>query len=243
MKRGGHERAECTCMVLIKGGNKMNLSKKEAIIIAILSMLVIVLLVVGFSIFVITYGPQLVSGDAGSTDLDKPADFFVPTFALPPTRPPVENILFTPTVTESSGSIATRFVVATPTREIYPSITPVIVIRTNTPVRNPPPQNPPSQNNPPPQNPGSQNSNNCTAQLNYAKSTHQYNLARIQQIYQPLIDFYQSMIDDAVRQRDALKINDYQRKLAAEKQQLNAAISAENKRYQGEVAYIKATCK
>ena len=68
-------------------------------------------------------------------------------------------------------------------------------------------------------------------------------MARIDQIYRPLIDFYQSMLEEAIRDRDALGVVEYQRKLDAQNRQLNAAIKAENQRYQGEVANINSTCR
>jgi hypothetical protein len=166
----------------------------------------------------------------------------VPTYAPPSIESPTEIAAFTPTVTALSDISATRMVFSTPTQEIYPSITPVKVIQINTPIPNIQPQNPPQQN-PPSQNSSSQSTNNCSSQLAYAKSVHQYNLARINQIYQPLIDFYQSMINQAVAERDAIGLNDYKRKLDSQKNQLNNAIKAENQRYQGEISYINSTCK
>ncbi len=220
----------------------MKFSQNQKLILIFLAFLVMGLFVFGFGLIFISSGSQSIFGDEKSAaEIEPLSTTFIdlPTFALP-TQFPTEMPAATSSPEESLDLSVTRIVVNTPTPAIYPSITPVTVIRKipNTPVPNPQPQN-----NPPPPPVNQQNSNNCAAQLSYAKSTHQDNLAKIDQIYRPLIDFYQSMIDQAVGRRDAIGVVEYQRKLKAQNQQLEAAIKAENKRYQGEVAYINSTCK
>jgi hypothetical protein len=71
---------------------------------------------------------------------------------------------------------------------------------------------------------------------------HQYNLDSIDYIHAPLINLYQSWIDEAARNRDALGMVDAESKLDNEKAQVKAEKAAENKRYQAEQANINASC-
>jgi hypothetical protein len=121
-------------------------------------------------------------------------------------------------------------------------VTPITVVPANTPQPNPQPQNPPQQNPPQPSS-NQQSANDCAAKLAYAKSMHEYNLATKDSIYRPLISFYENLIQEAIAAQDALALVQYKRELDSTKNQLNAAIKAENQRYASEIAYIKSTCK
>ncbi len=72
---------------------------------------------------------------------------------------------------------------------------------------------------------------------------HQYNLDSIDYIHQPMIDYYQSLIDLASRSRDALGLVQAQRGLAAEQAHVSAEKASENKRYKAERASITASCQ
>ena len=96
-----------------------------------------------------------------------------------------------------------------------------------------------SSSNPPVANSGS----SCSSQLDYAAAMHQYYLDAIDYVHAPLINLYQSWIDEAARNRDALGMVEAQRKLDNEKAQVDAEKSAENKRYKAEKARINASCQ
>jgi hypothetical protein len=98
--------------------------------------------------------------------------------------------------------------------------------------------NPDTAANPPSGSSGS----NCSSQLEYAKAVHQYNLDVIDYIHAPLISLYESWIDEAARNRDALGLVQAERALDSEKAQVKAEKAAENKRYKAEQANINATC-
>jgi len=83
----------------------------------------------------------------------------------------------------------------------------------------------------------------CSSQLNYAAAMHQYYIDVIDYIHAPLISLYQSWIDEAVRNRDALGVVQAERKLDNEKAQVKAEKAAENKRYKAEKANINASCQ
>jgi hypothetical protein len=100
-------------------------------------------------------------------------------------------------------------------------------------------QSNPTAANPPP----AKSSSNCSAQLDYAAAMHQYYLDSIDYIHQPMLDYYQSMIDQALGNRDALGVVQAQRGLAAEKAQVSAEKASENKRYKAERAAINASCQ
>ena len=95
--------------------------------------------------------------------------------------------------------------------------------------------NPAAAANPPSGSSGS----NCAAQLEYAKAVHQYNLDMIDYIHAPLISLYESWIDEALGDRDALGVVKAERALDNEK----AQVKAENKRYKAEQASINASCQ
>jgi len=72
---------------------------------------------------------------------------------------------------------------------------------------------------------------------------HQYYLDQIDYIHAPLINLYQSWIDEAARNRDALGMVEAQQKLDNENAQVEAEKTAENKRYKAEQANINASCQ
>jgi hypothetical protein len=133
-----------------------------------------------------------------------------------------------------------------PTYAYLPTWTPLpsptsFVVATLVPPTSKPVQ---AQDNPAPANPPSGNSaSNCSSQLDYAAAMHEYYLDQVDYIHAPLISLYQSWIDEAARNRDALGMVEAQRKLDNEKAQVDAEKSAENKRYKAEKASINASCQ
>jgi hypothetical protein len=99
--------------------------------------------------------------------------------------------------------------------------------------------NPAAAANPPAASSGS----NCSSQLDYAAAMHQYNLDVIDYIHAPLISLYESWIDDATRNRDALSLVKAERELDNERAQVKAEKVTENKRYKAEQASINASCQ
>jgi hypothetical protein len=93
--------------------------------------------------------------------------------------------------------------------------------------------------NPPSANSGS----DCASQLAYAAAVHQYNLDAIDYIHSPMVGYYQSLIDQATRDRDALGLTQAKQSLANEQSQVKAEKASENKRYKAEVARINASCQ
>lgn len=94
----------------------------------------------------------------------------------------------------------------------------------------------PSVGQPPVSQPGS----NCAPQLEYAASVHEYELDMIDYIYSPLVQFHESLIEQASRERDALGLVQAQRELKAVRNEMQARVRQENKRYNAEVAAIRA---
>jgi len=94
-----------------------------------------------------------------------------------------------------------------------------------------------------PNPPAVSSGSNCSAQLAYAADMHQYYLDRIDYIHAPLISLYESWIDEAVRNRDALALVQAERALDNEKAQVKAEKAAENQRYKAEQASINASCQ
>jgi hypothetical protein len=217
----------------------MKLSRNEKLILGLLTFIIIGMSVIGLGFVYVTYKQQPVYDDivAPTVVISLP-----PKSASSSLKAPTSMITFTPTPTFLSNLIYTPFALTTPTPIIVPSLTPFTIVPRNTPIPNPPQQNPPQQN-PPQQNPNQPVASNCSPKLDYAKSVHQYNLARIDSIYDPLISLYENYLQQAIADRDALGVVQYQRKLDSEKNQKKAAINAENKRYESEVDYIKSTCK
>ncbi len=72
---------------------------------------------------------------------------------------------------------------------------------------------------------------------------HQYYLDSIDFVHAPAIQYYQSVLETALRNRDARAVLDAQSGLQAVHAQVDAEKAAENKRYNAEKASIKASCK
>ena len=115
-------------------------------------------------------------------------------------------------------------------------VLPTLVLPTSKP--------PQAQSNPAPVNPPAGNSSsNCPAQLEYAAAMHRYYLDQIEYIHAPLISLYQSWIDQASRDRDALALVQAQRALENERAQVDAEKASENQRYKAEIANIYSGCQ
>lgn len=208
----------------------MKNSQNQKIILGLLTIIVVGLLALGFELVYITYRTQLVLDDEVIYTVTVP--LHIPLKSSPSqasTLPFTFTPTFTPTTIPSPNLVFTPFIM--PTQIIVPSLTPITRGQSSSPT--PIPQ----------QNPTQKAVIDCSPQLNYAKSKHQYNLARIDSIYRPSITYYENLIDQAIRDRDALAVIRYRRELDSIKRQYDAAINAENSRYEGEAAYIKSTCQ
>jgi hypothetical protein len=133
-----------------------------------------------------------------------------------------------------------------PTYEYKPTFTPLpsptsFVVGTLFPPTSKPQQAVSNPANPPSGSSGS--SVDCSSQLNYAAAMHQYYLDVIDYIHSPMIDYYESVIDQATRDRDALALTQAQRGLENERAQVESEKSSENKRYKAEKASINASCQ
>lgn len=156
-----------------------------------------------------------------------------------------ENII-PPVVSSTAGIVATANLLPTttpiptyaylPTATLIPSPTSFVIAPITIPTS--------KSSSAPTANPNTSNSTpDCSSALDYAAAMHQYNLDSIDYIHSPLISYYQSLIDEAVRNRDALAVVQAQNGLANEEAQVNAEKTSENNRYKAEVANIKANCK
>ncbi len=126
-----------------------------------------------------------------------------------------------------------------PTFTPYPTSTSFVL----SPLDRPTSTQQPSQSNPI-TNPSSGNSSSgCSAELAYAEAMHQYYLDFIDYIHSPMINYYQQLLDEALRNRDALGVTQAQQGLDNEKAQVNAEKATENKRYKAERAKILANCQ
>jgi hypothetical protein len=147
-------------------------------------------------------------------------------------------------VTSSANLIALPTVTLIPTYAYAPTWTPPpsptsFVLPTLVPPASRPQQaQGGSAGNPPPVNSGS----GCASQLAYAAAVHQYNLDVVDYIHSPMINYYQSLLDQALRDRDALAVSQAQQGLKNEQAQVKAEKASENKRYKAEVARINASC-
>lgn len=119
----------------------------------------------------------------------------------------------------------------------YPTMSQMPTIRIPTrPTATPAPTQPVAVNILPnsPQNPPA--SSVCdSATMQYERDWHKYYLALIESQYGPLINYYQSLIDEAVLNRDAYAIDQYASKLKALQNENSADINAENARYKASV--------
>lgn len=127
-----------------------------------------------------------------------------------------------------------------PTFTPIPSPTAFLVI----PVERPTEKPQQVQNDPAPANnpPAANSAPDCSADLEYADAMHKYYLDSIDYIHSPMINYYLTVIDDAIRNRDALSLDQAQGGLDNEKAQVNAEKNSENKRYKAERASIAANC-
>ena len=89
---------------------------------------------------------------------------------------------------------------------------------------------------------GNPPSTNCSANLEYATAMHQYYLDTIDYIHQPMIDYYENLLKQLLESRDGGAMDRATKALNQEKAQIAAEKAAENKRYEAELAYIKANC-
>jgi len=58
-----------------------------------------------------------------------------------------------------------------------------------------------------------------------------------------MIDYYENLLKQLLEKRDGLEMIRVQEKLDNEKAQIAAEKAAENKRYEAELAYVKANCR
>ena len=191
----------------------------------------LVLLGLGFTVFLI-FGAAILLLFVNQEPL---------VIALSPTSfvPASANIVQAPTQVLPTPTLIPTYAYA-PTWTPLPSPT-SFVVATLVPPESKPEQ---AQGNPAPANPSSGSSgSNCSSQLAYAADMHQYYLDAIDYIHAPLISLYQSWIDEAARNRDALGMVEAQRKLDNEQAQVKAEKAAENKRYKAEQASINAGCQ
>jgi len=235
-------------MRLRRTKGKMRISSTQKIIIGLLSTLLVCLLVSGSMIVYFTYNPSQITDNFTVLNTVLPPTYLPTTWTgdessiseNEPTNSPDHEYVYTPIATKAFNSNSSPFRVFTPTPQIYPSLTPMSA-GVSRPAKTSKPK-PGGSSNPKPPAPTKKSNSNCQAQLAYAKANHQYELSRIEAIYQPMISYYLNRIDEALRENDAKTIFEYQKKLKSEKDQLENAKKAENRRYESEVAYIKATC-
>lgn len=157
-----------------------------------------------------------------------------------PTNPVIssENAIVLPTSWLPTATLVPTFVYL-PTFTPIPSPTP-FVYSTLAPLTSTPQQ---SQSNPIPVNPPSVNAApDCSPALDYAAAMHKYYLDSIDYIHSPMIQYYQYLLDEGLRNRDARVILEAQRGLDNENAQINAEKDSENKRYKAERASITANC-
>ena len=190
-----------------------------------------VLLGLGFSVFLIFGAAILLMFVKQEPLVIAPS----PTSFVPSTA----DIVQAPTQVLPTPTLIPTYAYA-PTWTPLPSPT-AFVVATLMPPESKPEQ---AQGNPAPANPSSGSSgSNCSSQLTYAADMHQYYLDAIDYIHAPLISLYQSWIDEAARNRDALGMVEAERKLDNEQAHVKAEKAAENKRYKAEQASINAGCQ
>jgi hypothetical protein len=83
----------------------------------------------------------------------------------------------------------------------------------------------------------------CSAQYKYIEAVHQYNLDYINSTYNQQISYYQSLLEQAAGELDALRMTQLQRQIDQLIAQRNAAINTENSRYEADKAYLDTQCK
>jgi tetratricopeptide (TPR) repeat protein len=83
----------------------------------------------------------------------------------------------------------------------------------------------------------------CSAQYTYIESLHQYYLDYLNNSYDQTLSYYQSLLDDALRDRDARTIIQIMQQIDQINVQRDSDINTENSRYESDRAYLDAQCK
>jgi uncharacterized ubiquitin-like protein YukD len=83
----------------------------------------------------------------------------------------------------------------------------------------------------------------CSAQYNYIEAIHKYYLDYINYTYDLQISSYQPLLQQALRENDALTIIQIQEEVNQIKAQRDAAIKSENTRYAADIASLNAQCR
>ena len=211
------------CIIVMEGYYQV-MTKTQKLFITILALLFIAVLV-GVGIFIwpnITnslYPPTVVVIEipATNTEISYPS--------APPTDQSTATIrvIKKPTGTPYYTQIPTLTLVKLPTSiSISPTISiPPTVVVNSAPIRVKP---------------------DCSAQYNYIQTVHQYYLDYINYAYNLEISYYQQLLNQALRERDARMIIQIQDEVDQIKAQRDAAIKSENTRYAADKAYLDAEC-
>ena len=83
----------------------------------------------------------------------------------------------------------------------------------------------------------------CSAYYNYIEDVHQYELDYINYIYDLQVSYYQPLLQQALRERDARMIIQIQQSVNQINAQRDADINTENARYEAERANLDAQCQ
>jgi len=210
--------------------NQVNLSRFQKLVLGGLALILIVALVgvgviiwpdISRIIFPPTESPIVMS--ASSTD--PPLPVASPTERpIPTTR--IQKPTWTPLPTITPWSILTRIAtvtaLSTPTPQKLSTPTPKKVVATSPPIVVKP---------------------DCSAQYDYIEAVHQYNLNYLNAYYDQVLSSYQSLLEQALRDRDARRVLQLQQQIEQLKAQRDAAINTENARYEADRAYLDAQCK
>jgi hypothetical protein len=214
---------------------KSGFTQTQLLILLGMATAIIVIISVG-GIYLLVKKDTLITASLPTNPPISPANLIVPPTAIvaapiyiPPTETPVPTFVYLPTFTP------------------MPSLTPFVVAPIVFPTQksqqvqsNPAPSS--SSGSSPSNSSPSSSATDCSAALAYAEAIHQYNLDVIDYIHSPMINYYQSLIEEAVRNRDALTLTKAQRELENEQAQVEAEKNSENKRYKAEKASINAAC-
>jgi hypothetical protein len=205
------------------GGNYQTMTKTQKLLITILALLFIAVLV-GFGVLI---WPNITSTLSHPTVvvIEIPA---TNTEISYPTAPPIEQ------------STATIRVIKKPTGTPYYTPIPMLTHLTPTKISISPtislPQTVAAYSAPVKVKP------DCSAQYNYILAVHQYYLDYINYTYNLEISYYQPLLNQALRERDARIIIQIQEEINQIKTQRDAAIKSENTRYAADKASLNAQC-
>ena len=83
----------------------------------------------------------------------------------------------------------------------------------------------------------------CSAQYKYIEELHQYYLDYINYTYSQEMSYYESLLQEAVRLRDAREVIRLQQDIDRIKANRDNAINSENSRYAADRAYLDSQCK